>query len=78
MNNDASRLHLHRTHSQEVATNQHSRRQEQAREFSTVEEMIRHDREQTEAPDQLAARLNETAAAEPKPGRSLWQRLFGP
>ena len=47
-----------------------------AREFASVEEMLRDDAAQTSPPPRLAHRVAESIAKEPKPGRSWWQRLF--
>ena len=46
-------------------------------EFSTVEELLRHDAAQTAAPDAIAERLQKSSAGFPKPNRPWWQRLFG-
>jgi hypothetical protein len=47
-----------------------------AREFASVEEMLRDDAAQTGPPPRLAHRVAESIAKEPKPERSWWQRLF--
>jgi len=49
----------------------------EAREFASAEEMLRHDAAQTEVPPAIAQRLAESIQKEPKPPRSLWQRLTG-
>lgn len=46
------------------------------REFATVEEMLRHDIEQTVPPPELAQRVNESIAREPKPAGIWWKKLF--
>lgn len=51
--------------------------QQTVREFSSVEEVIRYDREQTAVPGVLDQKLTESLAKEPKPARSWWRRLFG-
>ena len=47
-----------------------------AREFASVEEMLREDAAQTEVPPALARRVADSIAREPKPPRSWWQRWF--
>jgi hypothetical protein len=51
--------------------------QNAVQEFSTVEELLRHDAAQTSAPMGIAERLQKSSADFPKPSRSWWQRLFG-
>ena len=51
--------------------------QNSVREFSNVEELLRHDARQTSAPASIAERLQKSSAGFPKPARSWWQRLFG-
>jgi hypothetical protein len=51
--------------------------QNTAREFSTAEELLRHDASRTAVPPGIAQRLQKSSADIPKPGRSFWQRLFG-
>jgi hypothetical protein len=50
--------------------------QETAREFSSPEELLRHDAAQTGPPPTLAQRVAESIAKEPEASRSWWQRLF--
>jgi hypothetical protein len=47
-----------------------------AHEFSSVEEALRRDAAQMDPPPQLAHRVAESIAREPRPGRSWWRRLF--
>ena len=44
-------------------------------EFATADEMIRYDAEHTSVPGTIADRLNDSLLHEPKPARSLWERL---
>ena len=60
-------------HEQQAASQQ----QHAVREFNSVEEMLRHDAEQTMVPPHIAARVQESVAAEPSPQRGWWGRLFG-
>lgn len=48
-----------------------------APEFSSVEEMLRHDAIHTPVPPQIAQRLQKSAADLPPPNRSWWKRLLG-
>jgi hypothetical protein len=50
--------------------------QENARVFSSVEEMLREDATTNRPPPALAHRVAESIAREPKPARSWWQRIF--
>jgi hypothetical protein len=50
--------------------------QQHATEFATVEELLRHDSEQNAVPIEVAERLNRSIAAEPKPARSWFKKLF--
>ena len=45
--------------------------------FETVEELLRHDANQTHPPDQLRERLAESIKDAPPQVRSWWRRLFG-
>lgn len=76
MNPDASRLHLHPTHSEELSA-RHAGLHAQAREFASVEEMIRADREQTEVPGQLAERVNASLKAAQPRRPPWWRRWLG-
>jgi hypothetical protein len=44
-------------------------------EFATPEEAIRHDIDQNPPPPEIAERLNESIAAEPKRSPSFWNKL---
>jgi hypothetical protein len=61
-------------HSEEQET-QATTHSEQGREFATVEEAIRADIDQTTPPVEIAERLNQSLANEPKRGTSFWTRL---
>lgn len=75
MNSDPSKLrHQHRQEEVLNSSNTH----EVAREFSSVEEIIRHDRQGTTVPPIVAERLNDSIAHEPKPMKPWWKRWFGP
>jgi hypothetical protein len=61
---------------QELAA-QHQAAQNAVQEFSTVEELLRHDTAQTVPPASIAQRLQKSSAEFPRPGRSWWKKLFG-
>jgi len=46
-------------------------------EFSTPEEMLRHDAAQTPVPDAVTERLQKSINQLPPPPRSWWRRIFG-
>jgi hypothetical protein len=48
-----------------------------AREFASVEEMLRYDAKQAKVPPGIASRLNQTLRNEARPGRPWWRRLLG-
>jgi len=48
---------------------------EAALEFATPEEALRHDAAQNPPPPEIAERLNESLANEPKRGTSFWTKL---
>ena len=50
--------------------------QNTARDFASVEELLRYDASQTQTPGAIAARLQKSSADLPRPARSWWQRLF--
>ena len=56
---------------------QQQQHQQAAREFGTVEELLRHDAAQTPVPPELAARVRNSVAQEPSPRTGWWRRLFG-
>jgi hypothetical protein len=51
--------------------------QKKGLEFATAEEAIRHDRENTVPPPEIAERLNQSLANEPKKETSFWARITG-
>ena len=61
---------------QEQTTEQHQEQKVEGKEFSSVEEMLRHDAGQVAVPPTIGAKLNESIAKEPKPATSWWKRLF--
>ena len=63
-------------HEQEMAA-QHQSTQNTVQEFSTVEELLRHDAAQTAVPAGLADRLQKSSAEFPRPNRSWWKKLLG-
>lgn len=63
-------------HRQEPQTVHDTDRQTTGREFTTVEEMLQHDAAEVEVPPEIAYRLADSVAKEPKPAGSWWRRLF--
>jgi hypothetical protein len=51
-------------------------KQTSAREFASVEEVLRHDASQTVVPPGVAERLARSVQNVPPPERSWWQRVF--
>ena len=74
MNRHTSKLNQHQ---QQESALQQQGAQQTAVEFASAEEMLRHDAGQTPVPPAVAERLRQSIEQEPKPPRSLWQRLFG-
>lgn len=74
MNNEFSRLR--HTEKQESENQQEQNTQSNAKEFSTVEELLREDAAQTVVPPEIALRLNESIAQTPK-RKSWWRQFFG-
>ncbi|MBI2947609.1 MAG: hypothetical protein HYY23_08175 [Verrucomicrobia bacterium] len=75
MKPDPSKLRQQTREHEEHALHQAQQKQT-ALEFAAAEEMIRHDAAHTPVPPQIAERLNESLAREPKPAVSWWRRLF--
>jgi hypothetical protein len=64
-------------HEQQAAEQQAG--QTAAKEFGTVEELLKYDAQQTEVPPKVAERLEESVRKEPAgpAPRSWWRRFFG-
>jgi len=79
MNPDSSKLrHEQRTETEQSHTQiQGQQSQALASEFGTVDEMLRFDSAQNPVPPEVAERLNESLASEPKPERSWFKKIFG-
>ena len=75
MNNDSSRLR-HTQKQESTFEQQQQEKKSEAKEFSSVEEMLHEDSSQTGVPPGIAVRLNESIAKLPKPTASWWKRLF--
>ena len=76
MNNDFSKLRLKQEHIEETASLQQTQQKHEAREFASVEEIIRTDREQVEVPTAVVERLNESLSKEPIPQKKSWWKRF--
>jgi hypothetical protein len=77
MKPDPSKLRQQQEQAEQSAESQFRQQEQTARQFDSVEELIRFDTANTPPPETLAERLKESIEAEPKPARSWWQRLFG-
>ena len=66
----------HQTDEELAQEQQSASSRQQAREFGSVEEMLRHDAEHVLVPPHLAARVKESVGQEPQP-KNWWGRLFG-
>jgi hypothetical protein len=62
---------------EELAQQQGTEHRHAAREFGSVEELLRHDAAQTSLPPEIAARLQESIAKERSTETSWWRRMFG-
>ena len=60
---------------------QNTEQQSQAKEFASVDDLLRHDSEQNPVPPEVAERLGHSlesaAAGEPKATRPWYKKLFG-
>ncbi|MDB6027896.1 MAG: hypothetical protein JWM68_4119 [Verrucomicrobiales bacterium] len=56
---------------QQATQQQHSEQKTDAKEFSSVDEMLRHDASQTAVPPNVADKLNRSIASEPQPASWL-------
>ncbi|HUA68526.1 MAG TPA: hypothetical protein VMA13_08255 [Candidatus Saccharimonadales bacterium] len=54
-----------------------SQQKTSAREFGSVEELLRYDTKQTNVPPGIAQRLGRSLQNEPRPAQAWWQRWFG-
>ncbi len=63
---------------QQLAAEQQQTQSSGAREFASVEEMLRHDALRTPVPPNVACRLEESVKQLPPPSsRAWWRRFFG-
>ena len=78
MNNDFSKLRFKPEHTQETASLHQTGQKQEGREFASVEEIIRTDRQQVEVPPAIVERLHESLGQEPIPRKKTWwTKLFG-
>lgn len=77
MNPPSSKLRQQTTE-QVTAEQTHATQGETVREFATPEELLRHDRANTEVPAAVANRLGESLSAQPKPAEAKpwWKRIL--
>jgi hypothetical protein len=62
---------------QQHAMRRQESQEQTAREFGSVEELLRHDALHTPVPPAVAHRLQQSIAQIPPPPRSWWQRFLG-
>jgi hypothetical protein len=75
MKPDSSRLRQQQQHVEQTELNVQPG--QSAREFASVDDLIRFDASQHPPPEVLAERLKASTAREPKPVVSWWRRLLG-
>ena len=64
---------------EQLAAEQQQTQSPSAREFASVEEMLRHDALHTPVPPTVASRLEESVKQlPPASSRAWWRRLLGP
>ena len=64
---------------EQLAAEQQQTQSPSAREFASVEEMLRHDALHTPVPPTIASRLEESVKQlPPASSRAWWRRLLGP
>ncbi len=77
MNNDSSRLRHTQKEKFESEHQEQQKLNSDVKEFSSVEELLRYDAAQTEAPPAIAVKLSHSIANAPQPrAKSFWQRIF--
>lgn len=76
MNNDSRKLR--QTQKEEASAELHQQRKQEVetREFSSVEELLRHDAKKIVVPPEVASKLNQSIAGLPKPAEKPWWRRF--
>jgi len=62
---------------EQLAAEQQQEQSSTAREFGSVEEMLRHDALHTPVPPTVAYRLRESIGSEAGPRLSWWRRMLG-
>lgn len=77
--NPPKKINVHRqSEEQQHPLGEQQVQQQTVHEFSSVEEMLRHDALHTPVPPSIASRLQQSVAQLPaRPTRSWWRRLFG-
>ena len=75
MNHKPSKLR--QTDKQEAISEEQQQQESKVQEFSSVEDLLRHDADKTVVPSGIATKLNESIAKTPAPeARSWWARFF--
>ncbi len=68
--------HAEHAEEQQAVVGHEQSQSQSAREFATVEEMLRQDASETHVPEAIAQRLQETVRQLPAPPRQPWWRKF--
>jgi len=66
-----------RTEEQQHVSAEQRSEQQTAHEFASVDEMLRHDAQNTPVPPAIARRLQESVGPVPRPSQPWWRRWFG-
>ncbi len=66
-----------KSETQEEVLQQQQTQRQSAREFGSVEELLRHDALHTPVPPTVASRLQESINQEPTATKSWWRRWLG-
>lgn len=70
--------HTEHAEEQQSTVGRQQSQSQSAHEFATIEEMLRHDANETHVPEAIAQRLQESVRKLPAPMRqSWWRKLFG-
>jgi hypothetical protein len=77
MNPDSSKLRQEHEQREQSTEAQLQHQTQAGREFTSVEEMIRFDTQQTLPPERISERLKESVDRDPVPTKPWWRRLFG-
>lgn len=72
-----TKLTSHQAEQEQLARAQQEAGQTAAREFGSVEELLRHDAQHTAVPPKIAERLQNSLGPSAAPARPWWKRWLG-